>query len=70
MCIFVFRIVQESFKEFLNSDIPNPLGSTNSFMAVNAIGVRMAKLQNKLRYNNALAPALRNLPDYCPSSKI
>ncbi|ORY42128.1 hypothetical protein LY90DRAFT_510090 [Neocallimastix californiae] len=57
----------ESFKEFLNSDIPNPLGSTNSFMAVNAIGVRMAKLQNKLRYNNALAPALRNLPDYCPS---
>ncbi|KAG4081387.1 hypothetical protein H8356DRAFT_1285146 [Neocallimastix lanati (nom. inval.)] len=58
----------ESFKEFLNSDIPNPLGSTNSFMAVNAIGVRMAKLQNKLRYNNALAPALRNLPDYCPSN--
>lgn len=37
-------------------------------MSVGAIGVRMAKLQNKLKYNNALAPALRNLPDYCPSS--
>jgi len=38
-------------------------------MSVEAIGVRMAKLKNKLKYSNALAPSLRNLPDFNPTSK-
>jgi len=38
-------------------------------MSVKAIGVRMAKLQHKLKYTNVLAPSLKDLPDYCPSSK-
>jgi len=38
-------------------------------MYTEAIGVRMAKLQNKLKYTDALAPSLRNLPDYSPTSK-
>jgi hypothetical protein len=58
----------ESFANILKSDISDSFEGSNSFMSVKAIGVRMAKLQHKLKYTNVLAPSLKDLPDYCPSN--
>jgi len=58
----------DSYLNYLNSDMSDSVKNFSSFMSVDAIGVRMAKLKNKLKYTNALAPALRNLPDFCPTN--
>ncbi|ORX48140.1 hypothetical protein BCR36DRAFT_82912 [Piromyces finnis] len=58
----------EEYLNYLKSDISDASKNFNSYMSVGAIGIRMAKLQNKLKYTNVLAPSLRDLPDFNPSN--